>query len=135
MQTNTGIWIDATQAIIVKISEKNVLTETILSNIQFKEVLENDSSKYGRFGGHYLTFEKNRKNKRNQQTTDFLKDVLTKVELSDAVVVFGPSKMKIKLEKEIEKSHLMTSKLKGVFSCDQLTENQIIAKTRDFFKK
>ncbi len=133
MKNNVGIWIDSKKAVIVKLSQKETSTETILSNIQFRERIEGETKKYGRFGGHYLTFEKNRKNKKKQQIADFLKIVVNNLEDFDSLVIFGPSKMKKRLKKAVENSSSLAPKLKDTITCDSLTDKQITAKVVEFF--
>jgi DNA polymerase III delta subunit len=135
MKKNIGIWIDSKQAFIIKISTKNVSLKNIESNIDFRERVEGESKKYGRFGGQYITYEKNRENRRNEQTNIYFKNLLKEISHCDTVVLFGPSTMKNQFEKEIQKNMQMASKLVGVYNCDALTENQMIAWVKDYYTK
>ncbi|WP_372800459.1 hypothetical protein [Lutibacter sp.] len=134
MKKNIGIWIDTKHAFVIRLSNNSHTFKTIESNIETRERVEGETKKYGRFGGQYLTYEKNRENKRIQMTNQFLKSLLKEIETCDSVVVFGPSKMKHIFEKEIRNNMQLTHKLAGVSSVNYLTENQIVAWVKDYFK-
>ncbi|MFD0763115.1 hypothetical protein ACFQZW_13580 [Lutibacter aestuarii] len=134
MKKNIGIWIDTKHAFVIRLSNNSHTFKTIESNIETRERVEGETKKYGRFGGQYLTYEKNRENKRIQMTNQFLKSLLKEIETCDSVVVFGPSKMKNIFEKEIRNNMQLTHKLAGVSSVNYLTENQIVAWVKDYFK-
>lgn len=133
MKKNIGIWIDFKQAFIITLQNNEHFIENVQSGIEFRERIEGETKKYGRFGGQYITYEKNRENKKNQQTAEYLKILLTKLNDSTSILIFGPSKMKKILKKEIKNNLLLSSKLVGVFKSGQLTENQLIAYVKDFY--
>lgn len=134
MKKNIGIWLDSKQAFIINLSNENHTIKTIESNIEFRERVEGESKKFGRFGGQYITYEKNRENKQAFQTNEFIKNLLKELTNCDSFVIFGPSKMKKILKKEIKNNMLLAPKLLGVFKSDQLTENQMVAWVKDYFK-
>lgn len=134
MKKNIGIWLDSKQAFIINLSNGNHTIKTIESNIEFRERVEGESKKFGRFGGQYITYEKNRENKQAFQTNEFIKNLLKELTNCDSFVIFGPSKMKKILKKEIKNNMLLAPKLLGVFKSDQLTENQMVAWVKDYFK-
>jgi len=134
MKKNIGIWIDTKHAFVIRLSNNSHTFKTIESNIETRERVEGETKKYGRFGGQYLTYEKNRENKRIQMTNQFLKSLLKEIETCDSVVVFGPSKMKNIFEKEIRNNMQLSHKLSGVSNIKYLTENQIVAWVKDYFK-
>lgn len=134
MKKNIGIWIDTKQAFIIKLSTNgNHLIKKIDSNIETRERVEGESKKYGRFGGQYITYERNRSNKKNEQINQFLKNLLKEIENCDKVVLFGPSKMKKLLKKEIKSNIQLSKKLLGVHNSELLTENQMIAWVKDYY--
>lgn len=135
MKKNIGIWIDTSQAVVVELLNGEHTTKTIESNIDTRERIPGESKKYGRFGGQYLTYEKNRENKKMEQTNQFLKILLNEIEDCNAVMLFGPSIMKTIFEKEIKNNLNLIGKLVGVSDADSMTENQMMAWVKDFYKK
>lgn len=134
MKKNIGIWIDSKQAFVIKLSNDKHTIKTIESNIEFRERVEGESKKYGRFGGQYITYEKNRENKMLLQTNEFIKNLLKELSNCDSFVIFGPSKMKKILKKEINNNMLLAPKLLGVYKSEQLTENQMVAWVKNYYK-
>ncbi|UMB54820.1 hypothetical protein MKD41_04950 [Lutibacter sp. A64] len=134
MKKNIGIWIDTKQATIIRLSKNNEhFIKKIESNIETRVRVSGESKKYGRFGGQYITYEKNRENKKNEQINLFFKELFKEIENCDALVIFGPAKMKKLLEKEIRNNIQFSRKLLGVHNSDILTENQIIAWVKDYY--
>lgn len=134
MSTTAGIWIDTKKAIIIKLFEEKHSIKTIESTIETKERIPGESKKFGRFGNQYLTYEKNRENKRIEQTNLFLKTILKELYSFEKIVIFGPSKMKNLLEKEVLSDSKLIPKLEGIYNCDRLTENQKVAWVKNYFK-
>jgi len=135
MKNNIGIWIDTHQAVVIKLSNGDQTVKVIESHIETKVRIPGESKKYGRFGGQYMTYEKNRENKKTEQTKQFLKILLNEIKDCDAVVLFGPSIMKTIFEKEIKNNLNLIGKLSGVFDADSMTENQMVSRVKDFYKK
>lgn len=135
MKKNIGIWIDTKQAVIVKLSENlDHSLKKIESNIETRERVDGETSKYGRFGNQYLTYEKNRKNRKNEQTNVYMKSLIKEVQDCEKVVLFGPSNMKKIFEKEIKKNIQIADKLVGVSNAESLTDNQMVAWVKDYYK-
>jgi len=135
MKNNIGIWIDTKQAIVVKLSNNHHSFKKIESNIVARERVPGESKKFGRFGGQYLTYEKNRTNKKKEQIGAYLKTLFKEMTNSDAIVVFGPSNMKNVLAKEIKNNLQLKNNLVGVVNSEQLTDNQIVAWVKNFYSK
>ena len=135
MKKNIGIWIDTKQAVIIKLSENlDHSIKKIESNIETRERVDGESSKYGRFGNQYLTYEKNRKNRKNEQTNIYMKTLIKEVQNCEKVVLFGPANMKKVFEKEIKKHLQISDKLVGVSNAESLSDNQIVAWVKDYYK-
>lgn len=134
MKQKIGIWIDTKKAFIVKLSNNSHTVKTIESNIETRERVTGETKKYGRFGNQYLTYEKHRLNRKNEQTNQFMKSLLKEIENCDTVVIFGPANMKKVLEKEIKGNMQLANKLVGVSNSELITENQMVALVKDFYK-
>jgi len=133
MKKNIGIWIDTKQAVVIKLSNNTHSIKKIESHIETRERVPGESKKYGRFGNQYLTYEKNRLNRRNEQTKYFLKSLLKEIENCELVVIFGPSNMKNNFAKEIKNNMQFSNKLAGIANSNLLTENQMIAWVKKFY--
>jgi len=134
MKKNIGIWIDTKKAVIINLTNAGSSVKIIESNIETRERIPGESKKFGRFGGQYLTYEKNKLNRKNEQTNQYLKQLIKEIQNCEFVVLFGPSSMKNLFEKEIKSNTQLANKLLGVFNSKLLTENQMVAWVKDFYK-
>lgn len=133
MKKNIGIWIDTKKAVIIKLSNNGHAVKKIVSKIETRERVEGEGKKYGRFGGQYLTYEKNRENKMKLQTNQFFKTLLKEIKTVDNIVLFGPSRMKNMLKKEINNNIQLSKKLVGTFNSEAITKNQMVAWVKNQF--
>lgn len=133
MKKNIGIWIDTKQAILINLLSNSHSIKKIESNIELREREPGESKKFGRFGNNYTTYDKNKLNRKNEQTNHFVKNLLKEIENCESVVLFGPSNMKNVFAKEIKANLRYSSKLLGVANSDLITENQMVAWVKKFF--
>lgn len=136
MKKQTGIWIDSTKAIIVTLDGgKESITE-ILSGMEDNVYHDKEGDKGSFFGSQHINSDKTFEERKKHQMNTFLKDVLTTVNASDELYLFGPAETKIKLEKKIhEDKSTNTGKLKSVETSDNMTPNQIVAKVKQFYNQ
>ena len=85
-------------------------------------------------GKQYFTFEKTEEEKRKHQLDIYFKNVIGVIKSSDSIIIFGPAEAKTGLHKAMLKDKVLASKIAAVEAEDHLTDNQIVAKTRDYFK-
>lgn len=132
--SHTGIWIDTRNADIISVSSSGSSFNSIASDIVTKEREDGEKGNQGRIGDQFLDPEKGRHQKLEEQTKMFLKHIIELIRRDDSFVIFGPSSMKIKLEKEIQKHKDLAPKIDGVETADSMTENQKVAWVRDYYK-
>lgn len=134
MKKQTGIWIDSSKAIIVTLEKgKEEITE-IQSDLENRVYHDKEGDKGSFFGGQNIDSQKTFDERKKHQINSYLKNVLSSVNESDELYIFGPAEIKIKLEQKInaEKS-ILSSKLKLVETADSMTSNQVIAKVKKFY--
>ena len=134
MIKQTGIWLDKEKAIIISLFEKKHTIKHIDSKIEGRERFEGEGKEYGRFGGQFLSMENKKKNRLKKQSAEYLKRIIQEIKNSDEVVLFGPAEMKTDLEKMIIKDHNLKDKLVAVKTADSMTENQLVAWVKKFYK-
>jgi hypothetical protein len=136
MKKQTGIWIDSTKAIIVTLEGgKEAITE-IQSDLENRVYHDKEGDKGSFFGGQHIDSQKSFDERKKHQINTYLKDVISTVNSADELYIFGPADTKTKLEQKInaEKSTIAT-KPKSVETSDSMTENQIVAKVKQFYSK
>ncbi len=130
-----GIWIDQKEANIIVIDDKHIKNKTILSDIDTRERVEGESKKFGRFGDQYLNNEKGKKNKIEELTRTYLKNVLNTIKNVDEILIFGPAQTKIKLENLIKDDPNLSTKTYTIQNAEKMTANQKVAFVKNYFKK
>jgi hypothetical protein len=135
MKKLIGVWLDTKQAVLIEITDKSKRIKTITSEIDSKERISGESKRFGRFGQQYLNPEKHKRNKIQEQVKLYLQQIIEEIKQFDSLLVFGPSEMKNKLKKEIQKHKDIAEKLSSVQTADHMTENQMVAWVRKHFTK
>lgn len=133
MKKQTGIWLDHEKATIITLDRDKYKLNTIESGIVFRERTEGETKKYGRFGDQSLSPEKHKERRIKEQTSKYLKNILSEIKGVDELVLFGPANMKKELEKLILNDTTLASKLKAVVPADSMTENQMVAWVKRFY--
>ncbi len=135
LERKSGVWIDKHKAIFLSFIGNEFKIKTIESGIETRERVEGEKNRSGRFGHQSLDTEKSKENRLNEQSKVFLKKVMDELAQSDEFVIFGPSTMKLSLAKAIKEKPLLNSHLLGLEDADDMTENQMSAWVKDYFKK
>ncbi|MCD4665968.1 MAG: hypothetical protein K8R68_11915 [Bacteroidales bacterium] len=133
MKKQTGIWLDYEKATIITLDRDKYKLNTIESDIVFRERTDGETKKYGRFGDQSLSPEKHKERRIKEQTSKYLKNLLSEIKDVDELVLFGPANMKKELEKHILNDKTLASKLKTVVSADSMSENQMVAWVKKFY--
>lgn len=134
MKKQTGIWIDSAKATIFTLVGGKEQIETIESNIENRIYHDKEGDKGTFIGSHHLSNERKFDERRKQQLQHFFDEVLLRVADAQELYVFGPGETKVKLEKRIEHEKIIAEKLKKTETADSMTENQVAAKVREFYK-
>lgn len=130
----TGIWIDKKEAIIVSLNHEDVRLNTISSEIEFFNVHGGSGTRL-KGGPQDVVQDSKYLEREKHQTKRYFDAVIQDIESADAIVIFGPSEMGQKLHKEMELNHpVLAAKVAEVAKADSMTENQMIAWVKSFFK-
>jgi len=133
MKKQTGIWVDSKKAIIVTLQNGQEQTDIIESNLENRIYHDKEGDK-GTFNGtRHSNNEKKFEERRSNQMNDFIKQITSHIAAADEIYIFGPAETKIKLKTEIENDKHLIEKLVKVEASDQITTNQIVAKTKEYF--
>ena len=133
MKRTMGLWIDHRKAVIVTISGKGEETSVIESKVEKQP---------GRFAGIRSTapYEAQKvpaDDRRNKKFTDQLNiyydEVISVLRDAESILICGPGEAKGELKKRLEDGQL-THLIKAVETVDQMTDPQIAAKVREYFK-
>jgi hypothetical protein len=136
MKKQTGIWIDSKKAIIVTLNGGKEMISEIQSDLENKVYHDKEGDKGSFIGHQHINSDKTFEERKKHQMNTYLNDVISTVNGSDELYVFGPAETKTKLQQKIfESKSNNVEKLKSVESADNMTQNQIVAKVKQFYKQ
>lgn len=134
MENKTGVWIDSSKVIIVKLSGSNENITEIESDIENRIYHEKEGDKGSFMGSRHINNENKFEGRKKNQTDSFLKNVVEQIKNDDELYVFGPAEIKTKLKQYLEKEeNNVIKKLKSVETADSMTLNQVVAKVKKFY--
>jgi stalled ribosome rescue protein Dom34 len=134
MKKQTGIWLDKEKAVVITLNDHGYQLKIIESDILTKERYDGEKKKFGRFGSQYLNQETKKKRRVEEQTVKYLKRIFNDVKNVNEIVLFGPASLKRKLAELIKSDSQMSEKLKAVKTADIMTQNQMVAWVKKFYK-
>ena len=131
---NLGIWIDKEKAHLVTLENETEKFTTIESEVE----------NYHPSGGFGLGYkgspqdamaEKKYMEREKHQLKSYFKNIVSEIKEADAIAIFGPAQTGEKFRNELNENYKDVSvKVKGIHKADSMTDNQIIAWVKDFFK-
>ncbi|MCB0652550.1 MAG: hypothetical protein KDC85_14835 [Saprospiraceae bacterium] len=130
MKSSIGVWIDKSQARIIS---PTALLETISSDIEIRPRYEGEGKEYGRFGNQYMTLEKTKQHRLEQQEMNYLKTVINTIKDSERILIFGPAQVKNKLEHLLEEDYATKGKVIDVVAAEKMTDKQLVAFVREYY--
>ena len=129
-----GIWLDSHTAFIVYISNGTVQTTRVESEVEDYHV-HGGAAAPSPYGTHDAVSESRILERKKQQLNRYFKDLKDRIKDCEAIYLCGPAETKVAFGKEIVRDKNLKEKLLQVQSSSLMTENQIIAKIKAFFRE
>ena len=130
-----GLWIDHRQAVIVSITDGVETIKRIDSDIERKVRLSGGSrTAKTPYGPQQVSVDGKQQERINRQLRKYYQEIIPRIQDATKILILGPGKAKAELKKEMEKSKELVAKKITVEPADKMTERQIAAKVRQFFK-
>jgi hypothetical protein len=144
MKKIVGIWMDYKKAYIATITwaeykhENQFETEmitTIVSDVE-RHVRLSGGSRTAKtpWGPQEVAVDGKMKERRKHQLKKYYRELIRIVQQADSTLIMGPGEAKKGLKTEIEKSKKLAQKIAKLETQDKMSEQQIIARVRSFFK-
>ncbi len=130
MNKNAGLWIDHKAAVIVFAAAGAGGTEEI-------KRMESGMEKHVRFSGSAASegaAEDRRDHQFDVHLDRYYDEVIAQLHDAKSILIFGPGEAKGEFKKRLEHKGL-GERIVGVETTDKMTDNQIAAKVRDYYKK
>jgi len=142
MKKYVGIWLDHREAFIVSLTKEHT---ALTSNPEMIERIESDVERRVRlsggsrtrrtpYGPQEISVDSKAEDRFKMQIRQYYRQIMLRLTDADRILIFGPGEAKVELKKEIEKSRDLAAKIKKVEAADKMTQKQIAAKVRAFFK-
>ena len=130
----TGIWLDKNKAHIVTLENGKESFNTVISNVEHYRPHGGSGTRF-KGGPQDVVQDSKYLDREKQQLKQYYKSLASEINETDALVIFGPADTNEKFSEELHKNHKpLSTKIKGVKKADSMTENQVKAWVRDFFK-
>jgi len=130
----TGIWLDKEKAYIVSLENENETFETVLSNIEHYNIHGGSGTRL-KGGPQDVVQDRKYLEREKQQLKQYFKAIAFHLNDTNALVIFGPADTNEKFSKELlENYKSLSEKIKDVKKADSMSNNQVKALVRDFFK-
>ncbi|MBF0494240.1 MAG: hypothetical protein HQL28_03815 [Candidatus Omnitrophica bacterium] len=135
MRTRVGLWIDHTKAVVVAVNEKGEEAGLlVLSKARKHPERSGDRPLKGRYEARQVPADDRRQNAFTGNLNIYYEAVIACLRDAEAVFIFGPGEAKGELVKRLKKDD-MGERIVGTETADKLTDRQIAAKVRLYFKK
>lgn len=131
---NTGIWLDKDKALIVTIENDIETLHEIASNVEHYRIHGGSGTRF-KGGPQDVVQDSKYLDREKHQLKKYFKSLAAEIKETDALVIFGPAETNVEFSKELHENYkLLSTKIKAVKKADSMTDNQVKAWVRDFFK-
>lgn len=131
---NIGVWLDKEKALVITIENGTENMKTIPSNIETFRIHGGSGTRL-KGGPQDVVQDSKYLEREKHQTKRYFNKLAEEVNSADSLAIFGPAETFEKFKKELESSHKeLNAKVKKVQRVDSMTDNQVKALVRDFFK-
>lgn len=131
---NIGIWIDHREAVLVSVKDGLTSVRRVESGVEPRTHSSGGRKAGGTSVAQSITNEQRMDERHKHQLHTFYKEVIKAAGAAGDIYILGPGEARHGLSKEIEKIKGSHAVISAVEACDKLTEPQIVAKVKTFFK-
>jgi hypothetical protein len=129
----TGLWIDHKKAIIVLATKEGEETKTILSKAEKQLRRTGEKPLQGRYEARDVPMSDSRQREFTEHLNVYYDEVIGCIREAESILLFGPGEAKDEFQKRLAKSRL-GDRIAAVETVDKMTERQIEAKVRKYFR-
>ena len=134
MKGNVGLWIDHVRAFIVFFDENGeVNSKTLESNVEPSIKSTGGGRTKMPYGKGSVAVDKTQQ-RQQHQLKHYYDEIIKYISSAAKIYLFGPGNAKKELNNEIQKIALMAEKVTAIDAADKITEPQMIAKVKNYFK-
>jgi hypothetical protein len=134
MTGNAGVWIDHRKAVVVTLGPSGENITTIASTVERHPERGGDSPMKGSYESLQVPADDSRQRALTGELNIYYDAVIASLRESQFLLLFGPGEAKGELKKRLDKAKL-GARLAAVETADKMTDREIAAKVRDYFKE
>jgi hypothetical protein len=133
MEKQIGLWIDHKKAVIVTLEDGREEVRQIQSDLESHSRFRGGARTKTAYSPQFFTAETQVDRRFNEHLNKYYKQVIAAIADARSLFVFGAGEAKFELEKRL-KSGKGNARTIRVENADKLTERQIAARVRRYFK-
>ena len=131
---NIGIWLDKKVAKIFTIENDTERLDFIESEVEDYHVSGGSGTRL-KGGPQDVVQDSKYLEREKHQLKSYFNEIAEEIKSADQIVIYGPAQTNEKLKKELFENYKeIDSKIRAVEKVDSMTDNQIKAMVKDFFK-
>ena len=134
MKTTVGLWIDHRKAIVVAVTDKGEETGLVISKAEKQLRRSGDSPLKGSYESSQVPASDRRQRALTGHLNIYYDAVIASIGDAESILIFGPSDAKGELKKRLKRINL-GGRIVGIETVDNMTDRQIAAKVRQYFRK
>jgi hypothetical protein len=127
-----GLWIDHRQAIVVAIENGSESVKVILSEVEKQLRRSGDSPLKGSYEPLQVPADDSQQRALTGHMDIYYDEVIACVADAGSILILGPGEAKAELKKRLEKTS-PGKRIVHVQTADKMTDNQIVAKVKEYF--
>ncbi len=125
---------DKKQAYLVTLDQGRTATRTLESGLEFFNPRGGSRSKT-RWGPQQVVHDSKYTERENHQLRSYFDELAKALETADAIVLYGPAGTNVQFKKRLDAAYpAIASRVRDVLTADSMTEGQMQALIRDYFK-
>ena len=130
---NVGIWLDKQKAYLIKGLESDYTLETIKSNFTAPATKEAFGVREKVSPKGFIQEDQFHEREKHQ-LKEYFKEITDSLKNAKHIVIYGPSLIPKKFQKELEEQYpMLHKKVLDLIKCDSMTEKQLIAMVKKYY--
>jgi hypothetical protein len=134
MKTKVGLWIDHRKALVVAITDKGEEIKLVISKVEKQPGRYDGIRSTTPYASRLVPASDRSQRKFTGDLNIYYDAVIASVRHAESILIFGPGEAKGELKKRLEKDRL-GGRIVGIETSDKMTDRQIAAKVRQYFKE
>jgi len=134
MRTKVGLWIDHRKTLIVVVTDKGEEIRLIISKVEKQPGRSGGMRSTTPYEAHQVPADDSRERKFTGHLNIYYNAVIACIRDAESILIFGPGEAKGELKKRLVRNKL-GGRIVGIETIDRMTDRQIAAKVRRYFKE